>query len=80
MFKKFETIVSHNFERFRRKIEIKSRHSEGNIRVKVELLIYSVVWRRRDSAGGIATGYGLDDRRVGVQVLVGARLFSSTRY
>jgi hypothetical protein len=32
-----------------------------------------------DSAVGIATGYGLDDRRVGVRVPVGSRIFSSTR-
>jgi hypothetical protein len=31
----------------------------------------------RDSAVGIATGYGLDDQRVGVRVLVGARIFAS---
>jgi hypothetical protein len=31
----------------------------------------------RDSAVGIATGYGLDDRRVGVRVPVEARIFSS---
>jgi hypothetical protein len=31
----------------------------------------------RDSAVGIATGYGLNDRGVGVRVPVGARIFSS---
>jgi hypothetical protein len=31
----------------------------------------------RDSAVGIATGYGLDDRGIGVRVLVGSRIFSS---
>jgi hypothetical protein len=31
----------------------------------------------RDSVVGIATGYGLDDRGVGVRVLVGSRIFSS---
>jgi hypothetical protein len=30
-----------------------------------------------DSAVGIATGYGLDDQGVGVQVPVGSRIFSS---
>jgi hypothetical protein len=35
--------------------------------------------RSRDRAVGIATGYGLDDRGVGVQVPVGSRLFSSPR-
>jgi hypothetical protein len=38
-------------------------------------------WCRRDSAVGIATGYGLDDRGVGVgvRVQVAARIFSSPR-
>jgi hypothetical protein len=35
--------------------------------------------RSRDSAVGIATGYGLDDRGVGVRVPVGSRIFSSPR-
>jgi hypothetical protein len=33
----------------------------------------------RDSAVGIATGYGLDDRGVGVRVPLGSRIFSSPR-
>jgi hypothetical protein len=33
--------------------------------------------RSRDSVVGIATGYGLDDRGVGVWVLVWARIFIS---
>jgi hypothetical protein len=33
----------------------------------------------RDSVVGIATGYGLDDRGVGVPVSVGSRIFSSPR-
>jgi hypothetical protein len=35
--------------------------------------------RSRDSAVGIAIGYGLDDRRVGVPDPVGSRIFSSPR-
>jgi hypothetical protein len=31
----------------------------------------------RDSVVGIATGYGLDDREIGVRVPVGPRIFSS---
>jgi hypothetical protein len=38
-----------------------------------------VNYRRRDSAVGIATGYGRDDRGVGVRVPVGSRMFSSPR-
>jgi hypothetical protein len=33
---------------------------------------------RRDSAFGIATGYGLDDQEVGVRVAMGAKLLFST--
>jgi hypothetical protein len=33
----------------------------------------------RDSAVGIATGYRLDDRGVGLRVAVGSRIFSSLR-
>jgi hypothetical protein len=40
---------------------------------------YSIVYGSRDSAVGIATGYGLDDRWVGVRVPVGSRIFSSPR-
>jgi hypothetical protein len=34
---------------------------------------------RKNKAIGIATGYGLDDRGVGVRVPVGSRIFSSPR-
>jgi hypothetical protein len=34
---------------------------------------------RRDSVVSITTGYGLDDRGVGVGVPVGSRIFSSPR-
>jgi hypothetical protein len=37
------------------------------------------IYRSRDSSVGIATGYGLDDRGVGVRVPVGSRIFSSPR-
>jgi hypothetical protein len=36
--------------------------------------------RSRDSAVGIATGYGLDDRGFGVRVPVGSTIFSSARH
>jgi hypothetical protein len=35
--------------------------------------------RSRDSAVGIATGYGLNDRGFGVRVPIGSRVFSSPR-
>jgi hypothetical protein len=36
--------------------------------------------RSQDSAVGIATGYGLDERGVGVRVPVGSRIFSSLHH
>jgi hypothetical protein len=41
--------------------------------------IYSLGNGSRDSVVGIAIGYGLDDRGVGVQAPVGSRIFSSPR-
>jgi hypothetical protein len=40
-----------------------------NITIKIK--------QSRDSSVGIATGYGVDDRGVGVRVPVGSRIFSS---
>jgi hypothetical protein len=40
------------------------------------LMIYALLMKSRDS---VATGYGLDDRGVGVRISVGARIFSSLR-
>jgi hypothetical protein len=59
--------------------------------LRVEYALYKAViqfWKltgrfksehSRDSAVGIAAGYGLDDRGVGVRVPVGSRIFSSPR-
>jgi hypothetical protein len=41
------------------------------------VLLYVGSERNRDSVVGITTGYGLDDRGVGVRVPVGARIFST---
>jgi hypothetical protein len=41
-------------------------------------MIYCI-YLRRNSVVGIATGYGLDDRGVGVRVPIGSRIFSSPR-
>jgi hypothetical protein len=47
---------------------------------KFQLLILTDSYNNeRDSAVGIATSYGLDDRGVGVRVPVGSRIFSSSR-
>jgi hypothetical protein len=40
---------------------------------------YIILSRSRDTSVGIATGYGLDDRGVGVRAPVGSRIFSSPR-
>jgi hypothetical protein len=47
--------------------------------VDIRFPISSIVERSRDSAVSTATGYGLDDRRVGVRVPVGSGIFSSPR-
>jgi hypothetical protein len=39
---------------------------------------YYVEYRSSDSAVGIATNYGLDDRGVGIRVPVGSRIFSTS--
>jgi hypothetical protein len=44
-----------------------------------EFNMFLIVRESQDSAVGIATGYGLDGRSVGVRVPVGARYFSSAR-
>jgi hypothetical protein len=47
---------------------------------KISVHFKRTIWhfiRSRDSVVGIATSYGLDDRGVGVRVLVGSRIFSS---
>jgi hypothetical protein len=40
---------------------------------------YGRVYKSRDSAVGIPTGYGMDDQGVGVRVPVWARIFTSPR-
>jgi hypothetical protein len=45
----------------------------------VSISYISLYYRSRDSAVGIATGYGLDDSGFGVVVPVGSRIFSSPR-
>jgi hypothetical protein len=47
--------------------------------VQVVFHILEVLKMSRDSVVGIATGYGLDDRGVGVRVPMGSRIFSSSR-
>jgi hypothetical protein len=47
---------------------------------EIHFLSQITIFRQnRDSAVGIATGYGLDDRGVGVRVPVGSRILSSPR-
>jgi hypothetical protein len=44
-----------------------------------EYLLRVILNQSRDSSVGIATGYGMNDRVVGVRVSVGSRIFSSPR-
>jgi hypothetical protein len=49
-----------------------------NVKLKLKLKRQYNVWSR-DSSVGIASGYGLVDRGVGVRVPVGSKIFSSPR-
>jgi hypothetical protein len=44
---------------------------------KLDFIYVSVFRSSRDSTVGISTGYGMEDRGVGVRVHVGSRIFSS---
>jgi hypothetical protein len=56
-------------------------HGEKQIRPgRCVFNIFPPSKKNRDSSVGIATGYGLDDRGVGVRIAVGSRIFSSPRY
>jgi hypothetical protein len=46
--------------------------------VHIYLYMYLYLYNSQDSAVGIATGYGLDDRGVGVRVPPGSRIFTSS--
>jgi hypothetical protein len=46
------------------------------ITLKSNFKPFKTVFKSRNSVVGIATGYGLDDRRVGVRVPIGSRNFS----
>jgi hypothetical protein len=58
-------------------IELSSECSSLH-RIGFEVLT-AVVMKSRDSVVGIATGYGLDGRGVGVRVPEGSRIFTSPR-
>jgi hypothetical protein len=51
---------------------------EGKVGEIIIIIIIIIIIRSRDSVVGIATGYGLDDRGVGVRVPVGSRIFSTS--
>jgi hypothetical protein len=67
-------ILSIRFYLTKMYIVFKTQHCEPSIYGNVQYII-----RSRDSSVGIATGYGLDDRGVGVPVPEGLRMFSSPR-
>jgi hypothetical protein len=66
-----------SFEYFHRIVNFPLTHTvivTLNCNYSVNLINFH---RSRSSVVGIATGYGLDDRGVGVRVPVGSRIFSS---
>jgi hypothetical protein len=50
-------------------------HQDGTKTGSTDFSTIYVLGRSRESVVGIATGYGLDDRGIGVRVLVGSRFF-----
>jgi hypothetical protein len=56
--------------------EVKNAYSFTSLLTQRKNLRCINVIRSRDSSVGIVTGYGLDDRGVGVRVPVGTRIFS----
>jgi hypothetical protein len=54
-----------------------SYSSETLVAYSFNLHAYSDIVGSRDSVVAISTGYGLDDRRVGVRDPLGSRIFSS---
>jgi hypothetical protein len=76
-------IVTSSLETTRFYFQTNSRNRRHYIRYLVEqteIFLRTVAYSRsRDSAVGIVTGYGMDDRRVRVRVLVRSRIFSSSR-
>jgi hypothetical protein len=57
----------------------KQKAIKAGLGVNANKTKHMTVVRSRDSVVGIATGYRLDDRGVGVRVPVGSRIFSSPR-
>jgi hypothetical protein len=51
-----------------------------HIVISRKIIFFNFTVLSRDSSVGIATGYVLDDRGVGVRVPVGSRIFSSPRH
>jgi hypothetical protein len=54
-------------------------HVVHNLPKQTSTILPLSLCRSRDSAVGIATVYGLDDRGVGIRVPVGSRIFSTLR-
>jgi hypothetical protein len=52
---------------------------EQILKIIIIIVVIIIIIGSRDSTVGIASGYGLDGRGVGVRVLVVARFFSSSR-
>jgi hypothetical protein len=57
------------------RVNLRRRDVKGERKIMFGLCIIRI----RDSVVGIATGYGLNDRGLGVRVPVGSRIFCSPR-
>jgi hypothetical protein len=62
------------------KLCFEHRQMDTDIHAVLKIIFFLIgCLTSRDSLVGIAIGYGLDDRGVGVRVPVGSRIFSSPR-
>jgi hypothetical protein len=73
----YESIMITNRQKL--SVLIRVHQTVSHIHTYIYLHTYTL-YRRRDNAVGLATGYGLDDRGIGVLVQVESRIFSSSRH
>jgi hypothetical protein len=69
-----DNVQKHNIS-----INVPSSQTFRSYKYKNVVLLFNRTLEGWDSSVGIATGYGLDNRGVGVRVPVGSRIFSSSR-
>jgi hypothetical protein len=77
--KRFLQTVFHIFQYSKLWLDSKYANVKAQYATYLHIHIHTYIQGSRDSAVGIATGYGIDGREVGVRVPVESRIFSSPR-